>query len=94
MNGSEVMAFAVAIYLGFALAGFFSAISRDLITPVIAGIFPGVQASIDKITVQIGPVKLSIGDAIGAFVNLLIAYLVVAVSLPLVTSYAPLGGRR
>lgn len=94
MNGSEVMAFAIAIYLGFAVSGFFSSISRDLITPIIAGIFPGVQASIEKITVQVGPVKLSIGDAIGAFINLLIAYLVVAVSLPFVTSYAPLGGRR
>lgn len=94
MNGVEIMGFAVAFYIGAALMQFFGSISRDLITPVITGIFPGVQQSIEKITVQVGPIKLNIGDAIGAFINLLIAFLVVSVSLPYVKQYAPLGGRR
>lgn len=89
-----MMGFAVAFYVGAALMKFFDSITRDLVTPVITGIFPGVQQSVEKITIQIGPVKLSIGEAVGAFINLLVAFLVVSWTLPLVRSYAPVGGRR
>jgi len=88
------MTIAVAFYLGSALSQFFTAITRDLVTPVIAGIFPGVQQSVDKIVVSLGPVKLNVGDAIGAVMNLAIAYLVVSMTLPYVRSYAPMGGKR
>lgn len=85
---------AVAIYMGGALYKFFDAITRDLVTPVIAGLFPGATTTIDKVVVQVGPVKLSIGDAIGATLNLIIAYLVVSMTLPYIKTYAPIGGRR
>ena len=88
------MTIAVAFYLGSALSQFFTAITRDLVTPVIAGVFPGVQQSVDKIVVSLGPVKLNVGDAIGAVMNLAIAYLVVSMTLPYVRSYAPMGGKR
>jgi len=91
---ADLMTIAVAFYLGSALSQFFTAITRDLITPVIAGVFPGVQQSVDKVVVQVGPVKLNVGDAIGAVMNLMIAYLVVSLTLPYVRSYAPIGGRR
>lgn len=91
---ADLVTIAVAFYLGSALSQFFTALTRDLITPVIAGVFPGVQQSVDKVVVQLGPVKLNIGDAIGAVMNLTIAYLVVAMTLPYVRSYAPMGGRR
>lgn len=95
MDGStSILTIAVAIYIGGALYKFFDSITRDLITPVIAGVFPGATQTIDKIVVQVGPVKLNIGDAIGATLNLLIAYLVVSMTLPFVKSYAPIGGRR
>jgi large-conductance mechanosensitive channel len=93
-NSTSLMTIAVAIYIGGALYKFFDAITRDLVTPVIAGLFPGATQTIDKITVQMGPIKLSIGDAIGATLNLLIAYLVVSMTLPYVKTYAPIGGRR
>ena len=91
---SGTMALAVAFYLGFALSSFFGAITRDLITPIISGIFPGVQKDLDKIVVNIGPVKLNIGDAVGATLNLAIAFFVLWVTLPLVRAYSPVGGRR
>ena len=95
MNGdTTVMTFAVAIYIGSALSQFFGSITRDLITPVIAGIFPGVQQSIDKIVITIGTVKLNIGDVIASTINLLIAYFVVSMTLPFIRSYVPLGGKR
>lgn len=88
------MTLAVAFYLGFALSSFFGAITRDLVTPIITGIFPGVEQSLDKIVVTIGPVKLNIGDAIGASFNLAIAFFVLWVTLPIVRAYSPVGGRR
>ena len=91
---SSTMTLAVAFYLGFALSAFFTSITRDLVTPVIAGIFPGVEQSLDKITVSIGPVKLNIGDAIGAAINLGIAFFVLPVTLPVLRAYSPVGGRR
>lgn len=91
---ADLTTIAVGLYLGFALSQFFTAITRDLITPVIAGVFPGVQQSVDKVVVQVGPIKLNIGDAIGAVMNLAIAFLVVSMTLPYVRSYAPMGGRR
>jgi len=88
------MTLAVAFYLGYALSSFFGAITRDLVTPIIAGIFPGVEQGLDKITVSIGPVKLNIGDAIGASLNLAIAFFVISMTLPYIRAYSPVGGRR
>jgi len=95
MDGStSVLTIAVGLYVGMSLSQFFTAITRDLFTPFIAALFPGVQASVDKFVVQIGPLKLSIGDAIGATINLLVTWLVVTVTLPYLKTYAPIGGRR
>jgi len=94
MSDMTVMTFAVAIYIGTALSQFFSAITRDLITPVIAGLLPGAEKSLDKIVINLGPVKLNVGDAIGATLNLLIAFFVVSMTLPYIKAYTPVGGRR
>lgn len=92
--GSTITTFAVAIYIGLALNQFFTSITKDLIAPFIAAIFPTAQQTITSITIQVGPVKLNIGDAIGATLNLFIAYLVVSLTLPYIREYAPLGGRK
>jgi large-conductance mechanosensitive channel len=91
---TTLLTFAVAIYIGGALKDFFQAITRDLVTPILAGLFPGAQASLDKVIVTVGGVKLNIGDAISATLNLMIAYLVVSMTLPYIRTYAPVGGRR
>ena len=91
---TSVLTVAVGLYIGITLSQFFTAITRDLITPFLAVLFPGVQASVDKFVVQLGPIKLSIGDAIAATLNLLIAWTVVTMTLPYIRSYAPIGGRR
>jgi large-conductance mechanosensitive channel len=95
MDGStSVLTIAVGLYVGMSLAQFFTAITRDLVTPVLAAVFPGVQSSVDKLVIQIGSIKLSIGDAVAATMNLLIAWFVVSTTLPYIRTYAPIGGRR
>jgi large-conductance mechanosensitive channel len=91
---TSVLTVAVGLYIGITLSQFITAITRDLVTPFLAALFPGVQSTVDKFVVQLGPIKLSIGDAIAATLNLLIAWGVVTMTLPYLKSYAPIGGRR
>jgi large-conductance mechanosensitive channel len=95
MAEMTVMSFAVAIFLGSAVSQFFTAISRDLVAPIVGGLLPGAQAGLEKWTVQVGPVKLALGDALSATVNLAIAITVVWLTLPYIRAYSPIsGGRR
>ena len=94
ISDQTIMTFAVAIYLGFALSQFFGSLTRDLVTPFVAVLFPGVQHAVGHYVLNIGPIKLSIGDAIGATFNLLIAFAVVSLTLPYIREYAPMGGRK
>lgn len=94
MSAVTITNFAIAFYLGAALKDFFGSIAKDLIAPFIAAIFPTAQQSIDKTTVQAGPVKLSIGDAIGATINLMVAYLVLYLTLPYIREYSPISAGR
>lgn len=89
-----VTTFAVAMYIGMVLHKFFDSVTKDLVTPFIAALVPGAQQTLEKITVQVGPVKLAIGDVIAATLQLLIAYFVVSITLPFIKEYAPMGGRR
>jgi large-conductance mechanosensitive channel len=94
MSDMTVLTFAVAIYLGSAISQFFGAVTRDLVSPVLASVFPGAQAGISKWVIQIGPVKLAVGDALAATVNFAVAVLVVYLTLPYVRAYSPIRGGR
>ncbi len=89
-----VTTFAVAIYIGMAMSQFFTSVTRDLLAPFIAALFPGAQQTLDAIVVQIGPVKVKIGEVIGATLNLAIAYFVVSMTLPYIKEYAPIRGGK
>ena len=89
-----MMTFAVAFYVGTALSQFFTAMTRDLVTPLLAGLFPGADKTLDKVYINVGSAKIDIGDAIAATFNLMIAYVVVSVTLPYIRAYAPVGGRK
>lgn len=91
---STVTTFAVAIYIGMALSQFFTSVTKDLVAPFLAALVPGAQQTLDKIVVQLGPVKLNIGEVIGATLNLVIAYFVVSMTLPYIKEYAPIRGGK
>jgi large-conductance mechanosensitive channel len=94
MSEMTVMTFAVAIFLGSAVSQFFTTLSSGLVTPVIGGLFPGAQAGLEKWVVQIGPVKLAVGDVLSATVNFAITILVVYLTLPYIRTYSPIRGGR
>jgi large-conductance mechanosensitive channel len=93
-SSTSVLTIAVGMYVGLSLMGFFMALTRDLVTPVVASLFPGVQASVDSYVITIGSVKLKVGDAIASTINLLIVWFVVSSTLPFLKTFAPIGGRR
>lgn len=91
---TELLTLAVAVYIGMTFVDFFKAVTRDLITPLFAPLFPGAQKSISTFTVQAGPFTLPVGDALAATVHLFTALFVVSLVLPYIRAYAPLVSRK
>ena len=87
-----LLTIAIAIFVGGALKDFFQAFTHNLVAPLLSVFFPSAQASVTGFTIQVGPVKLLIGDMIAATVTLVIAMLVVTFTLPYIKAYAPLRG--
>ena len=83
---------AVAFVIGGALKDFFSSITTGLVTPVVGAMFPSVQKSVYGLEVQVGSVKLEVGQVISATVTLLVSLLVVSMTLPYLKQYAPIRG--
>jgi large-conductance mechanosensitive channel len=90
---SQILPLALAVYIGFALMGFFTAITRDLVLPILSPLV-STEAGIAKWYVQIGSVKLNIGDVIVQMLNILIVFFVVSFTLPFIREYIPVAGRR
>jgi len=94
-QSSLLLTFAVAIFLGNAMKDFFQALITDLVTPFLAVLFPSAQQTVQGLVIDVGPIKLKVGDAIGATATLFIALFVVSVAMPYLKEYSPVqGGRR
>jgi large-conductance mechanosensitive channel len=91
---SLLLTFSIAVFVGNALNDFFHAVIRDLVSPLLSPILPNTQANVAGLTLQVGPFKLMIGDAIAAAVTLMIALAVVSFTLPFIRTYTPLKGLR
>jgi hypothetical protein len=93
MNASSLLlVIAAAIFVGGALKDFFQAVITDLVTPFASVVFPDAQHTVQGLVVDVGPVKLKVGDAIGAAATLAIALFVVALTLPYIKAYSPVRG--
>ena len=89
---TTILTFAVAIFVGSALKDFFNTLTRDLVAPFIGALLPGAQQTLEKITIQLGPIKINIGEVISATLTLAIALLVVSYTLPYLREYSPVRG--
>jgi len=90
---NQVLIFALAIHAGSILTKFFDALTRDLVMPLISPISPA-ENGVSKWVVQVGTIKLNIGDVIVQTVNLFVAFGIVYVTLPYIKEYVPIAGRR
>jgi large-conductance mechanosensitive channel len=87
-----LLTISVAIFVGGAFKDFFNAFTRSIVTPLLSVFFPSAQESVSGLTIQVGPVKLLIGEVISATATLVIAMLVVTFTLPYIKAYVPLKG--
>lgn len=83
---------AVAFVVGGALKDFFSALTTGLVAPIVSSLFPTVQQSVAGATIQVGSVKLEVGQVISATATLFISLFVVSLALPYIKTYAPIRG--
>ncbi len=83
---------AVAFVVGSALKDFFSALTSGVVAPIVASLFPAVQQSVSGLSVQVGTVKLEVGQVISATATLFISLFVVSLALPYIKAYAPIRG--
>ena len=90
---SQVLTIALGIYIGIALKDFFGAISRDLVLPLLSPL-ASTEAGIGKLVINVGSIKINIGDFIVSAINLLIVFAMVSIALPYLKEYVPVGGRR
>jgi large-conductance mechanosensitive channel len=93
MVDNQVMTFAVAIYVGTTLAKFFNAVVRDLVLPLLSPV-ASAEGEVGKLVIQLGTIKINVGDMIVQFINLLIVFAVVSFVLPYLKEYVPVAGRR
>jgi len=71
----QVIGLAVAFIIGAAATAMVTALVADIIMPIIAVIIPGGDWR--SSVLQLGPVKLAVGDFVGAIINFIIIALVV-----------------
>ena len=75
LNKHKIIGLAVAFIIGGAAAKFVTAIVNDLLMPIISVLIPGGDW---RLAIwQLGPVKLMIGDFVGAMIDFLIVAFVV-----------------
>ena len=75
LNKHKVIGLAVAFIIGAAAAKLVSALVADIIMPIIAALIPGGDWR--TYVLQLGPVKLLIGDFAGAVIDFLIIAIVI-----------------
>lgn len=94
MAQSLLLTFAVAIFVGSALKDFFQSFITNLVMPFLVVLFPGGKGMGDFV-LEIGPIKLKVGDALAAAGTLIVALFVAAMAMPWLKEYSPVqGGRR
>lgn len=93
MIQNQVLVFAVAIYIGTTMKNFFDAFMRDLVLPLLSPV-ASTESGIAKLVVQVGGIKLNIGDLIVQTLNLLVVFMVISFLLPYLKEYVPVAGRR
>jgi large-conductance mechanosensitive channel len=94
MAQSLLLTFAVAIFVGSALKDFFQSFIANIVMPFLAVFLPGVKG-VGDFVLELGPIKLKVGDALAAGGTLVVALFVAAMAMPFLKEYSPVqGGRR
>jgi large-conductance mechanosensitive channel len=69
---NQVATFAMAILVGTMLSQFFTALTRDIVLPLMSPL-ASAQGGVAQLVVPIGSIKLNVGDLIVQTMNLLLS---------------------
>jgi large-conductance mechanosensitive channel len=89
---NQVAIFAMAILVGTMLSQFFTALTRDIVLPLMSPL-ASTEAGVAKLVVPVGSVKLNVGDLIVQTLNLLLSLAVLGMVMPYLSAYVPVAGR-
>jgi large-conductance mechanosensitive channel len=86
LDTKDIIILTASFYLGSVVGKFFSALSDDILTPLLA---PAASAGkgVSAFTMTMGGVTLKIGDVLSAFVNLVISFVLVIFTIGLLRTY-------
>jgi large-conductance mechanosensitive channel len=87
---NQVLILSLGIHGGMVLTQFFDALTRDVILPM----FSRSEEGASKFVIQIGSLKIKLGDILVQIINMMIAFGVVYVTVPYIKEYVPIAGRR
>jgi large-conductance mechanosensitive channel len=90
---NQVLTFALAVHAGLVLKAFFDALMRDIVLPLLSPL-ASVEGGVSKLVIQVGTIKINIGDAVVQTLNLFLAFAVVSLVMPYIREYVPVAGRR
>lgn len=95
LTNADLIILTAAVYLGGSLTKFFTALSQDIILPLIAPI-TAAQKDLSAFTIQLGSVQLKIGEFLVELVNLIISLFLVVTVVGIIKSYVlpAVGGKR
>jgi large-conductance mechanosensitive channel len=86
LDTRDIIILTAAFYLGGVVGKFFTALSEDIIAPLLA---PAAAAGkgVSSFTVTMGGVTLKVGDVLAAFVNLVISFVLVVFTIGVLRTY-------
>jgi len=86
LDTRDIIIITASIYLGSVVTKFFDALSRGIVTPILA---PAAAAGkgLSEFTVAFGGVQLKVGEVLAQLVNLLISFVVVVFAIGFLRTY-------
>jgi hypothetical protein len=90
---NQVLTFALAVHAGLVLKSFFDALMLDIVLPLLSPLAK-VESGVTKLVIQVGTVKINIGDAIAQTLHLITVFAVISFVMPYIKEYVPIAGRR
>jgi len=86
LDTKDLIILTAAFYLGSVVSKFFTSLTEDIITPILA---PAAAAGkgVSSFTISVGGITLKVGDFMVSLVNLLISFVLVVFTIGWLRTY-------
>lgn len=86
LDTKDIIILTASFYLATVVSKFFTALSDDIITPLLA---PAASAGkgLEALTINVGGITLKVGDFMSALVSLIISFVLVVFTIGVLRTY-------